>query len=177
MRFSRILWTWSNVQPNEGRAFGVFEANGSQSNRARLGASRERKRMSKELRRFYGKAFGASLEPGIPTKHSQTDRRGVHNMLVFHKGASINWNSKVSHMTAENHMLELLASLWKEDPDESISVSERPGLKFAVGLLCPNMWMAAKGMPWSGNSPSAGERCGECRKFGCVVRTGGRWTT
>ena len=108
---------------------------------------RERKRMSKELRRFYGKAFGAlprtrNSKQNIPKLTDEV----YHNMLVFHKGVIHKLEQqRVSHMTAEDHMLELLASLWKEDPDESISVSVRPGLKFCRWIAVPKHVDGSKG--------------------------------
>ena len=107
----------------------------------------ERKRMSKEMRRFYGKAFGA-----LP--QTRSSRRNIpkltdevyYNMLVFHKGNIHGLEQqRVSHMTAEKHMLDMLASLWKADLDKSISVSERPGLKYCRWVAVPKHVDGSKG--------------------------------
>ena len=98
----------------------------------------ERKRMSKEMRRFYGKAFGALPQTRTRNNIPKLTDEVYHNMLVFRKGNIHGLEQqRVSHMTAEKHMLDLLASLWKTDPDESISVSERPGLKYCRWVAVP----------------------------------------
>ena len=112
----------------------------------------ERKRMSAEMRQFYGKAFGALPKSRtiLPrsTKHRipKLTEEVYHNMLVFHKGVIHTLNQqRVTHAKAENHMLTRLVSLWQDDPDESIKVSERPGLRFCRWVAVPKHVDGSKG--------------------------------
>lgn len=112
----------------------------------------ERKRLSEEMRRFYGKAFGAHPRSRVTFPRSSKHRipklteEVFHNMLVFHKGGIHTLKQqRVSHMEAERNMLTRLASLWQEDPDESIQISERPGLKFCRWVAVPKHVDGSKG--------------------------------
>lgn len=111
----------------------------------------ERKRMSALLRPIYGKAHGAL--PGkaasfrsVKSRLPKLTEEVFHNMLVFHKGdihpLSLN---RVTHMEAETQMLALLAALWVDNPDESIDVSERPGVKHCRWLAVPKHVDGGKG--------------------------------
>lgn len=104
----------------------------------------ERKRMSAEMRQFYGKAFGAQPRSRTILPRSSKHRipklteEVFHNMLVFHKGGIHNVEQqRVSHMKAEGNMLALLASLWAEDPDENVEASERPSLRYCRWVAVP----------------------------------------
>ena len=111
----------------------------------------ERRRMSALLRPIYGKAHGAlsgkAASPrSVKSRLPKLTEEVYHNMLVFHKGGihplSLN---RVTHMEAEIQMLTRLASLWVDNPDESIHVSERPGVKHCRWLAVPKHVDGGKG--------------------------------
>ena len=97
----------------------------------------DRKRMSAEIRRFYGNAFGArprtrdSILGSGNHKIPKLNDEVYHNMLVFPKGVIHMLKQKrVTRSDAEKHMLTRLATLWESDPDESTKVSERFGQNY-----------------------------------------------
>lgn len=112
----------------------------------------ERKRLSGEMQRFYGKAFGAHPRSRATFPRSPKHRipklteEVFHNMLVFHKGGIHTLKQqRVRYMEAESHMLTRLTSLWQDDPDESIKISERPGLRFFRWVAVPKHVDGSKG--------------------------------